>query len=595
MGRATETTAVFQFGVYQFDSRRLQLTKHGVEVRLQQQAARLLNLLLIGAGQLISREEIRTCLWDEDTTVDFELGINRCVRQLRAALHDETGAPRYIERAPRLGYRFIAPVSSSHAVPVLQKPPVPETDSVAVLPFANLGGEAEDEYFSDGLTEEITNVLAQDSQLKVIARTSAFAFKGRNEDIRSIAATLHVSMMLEGSVRRAGNMLRVTAQLIRGHDGSHIFSKRYDREMTDIFALQDEIAADVAAQLRARLPGKHAASVPARKHPTENLGAYEALLEGRFHACKFTPQGFTKAKECYERALALDPTCSAAYAGLADYFLGLALASVARPLDVVGKAKEAAQRALAFDDNNSEAHSVIATSIAIVDYDWAEVERHFRLARNSENSSLARIRYAMWCLAAQERIDEALYEVEGVIEVDPLLLLGRTCCAVLLCLRRDFEAAAACCERALEIDPHFPNALHCLTYIKVCQGRSDEALRFARQLFDLLGPSSTSLESLAIAEVIRGKSETADRALQEFKALPCAENLCAMGIGEVYAFLGEKDEMFRWLRLAISNHEPRVVWLKSSVWLDPFRSDPQYRELLASMNLAAPSANPAGR
>ena len=231
---------IFRFGLFEFHTGRLELVSQSVRIGLQRQPARLLLLLLESAGELVSRDTIQELLWRDGTTVDFELAVNRCVRLLRIALGDDIASPRYIKTIPRMGYCFIAPVSMSPTevtakslVPAAPRAVAPEGSprhpSIAVLPFANLSGNPEDEYFSDGLSEEIINALTQLPGLKVIARTSAFAFKGRNEDIRTIAETLGVSNVLEGSVRRAGNRIRVTAQLIHADDGVHISSRRYDR------------------------------------------------------------------------------------------------------------------------------------------------------------------------------------------------------------------------------------------------------------------------------------------------------------------------------------------------------------------------------
>jgi TolB-like protein len=276
-------SAVFRFGEYEFNGATTKLTKHGTNIRLQGQPARLLQLLLSRAGEAVTREEIRELLWSDGTTVDCEIGMNRCIRQLRMALLDDTDAPRYIKTLPRLGYSFITPVAQKQTrSETAGSKPDDSSRSIVVLPFANLTSATEDEYFCDGLTEEIINVLAQNPDFKVIARTSVFAFKGKNDDIRRIAETLGVSNVLEGSVRRSGSRIRVTAQFIHAADGTHISSTRYEREMHDVFTLQDEIAADIADQFKGHLT--------ARERPVTDLAAYHAFLEGRFHFHKALPR-----------------------------------------------------------------------------------------------------------------------------------------------------------------------------------------------------------------------------------------------------------------------------------------------------------------
>lgn len=296
-----EGPRVLQFGPFRFHAETAELSRRRVKLRLQPQPARLLQLLLAAQGQLVSRDAIQQELWDDGTLVDYDLGVNRCVRQLRKALGDDTGIPRYIRTVPKLGYCFVAPVREAQRSPATAthhadaeaaamsgQGEIVEPISIAVLPFANLTGDPQDEYFGDGLAEEITNVLAQIRSLKVVARTSAFAFKGKDQDIRRIAEALGVNHVLEGSVRRMGARIRVTAQLIHATDGTHLSSKRYDCGQTDLFALQDTISADMARQLHARLRE--------RKPVSCDPEAYEAFLEGRFHGHPYTPDELERAR-----------------------------------------------------------------------------------------------------------------------------------------------------------------------------------------------------------------------------------------------------------------------------------------------------------
>src|ERR1700723_2148898 len=351
----------FRFGVFEFNQATGELLKGGSRIALQPQTAKLLDLLLNARGELVDRDVVRDALWDRNTTVDFELGVNRCVRQLRTVLNDTGNRSLFVETLARRGYRFIAPVAVVESDPDHEHPPAntsaqapPQPGSIAVLPFANLTGGIEDEYFADGLAEEIINALAQIAELKVIARTSAFAFKGRNEDIRQIGNTLGAGMILEGSIRRSGKRVRVTIQLIRTSDAMHIFSRRYDHELEDVFALQDEIASDVATQLVPSMPkssmGEPSNTLPHfsvhTKRPTTNIAAYQALLEGRFHFRKFDPASFEKALECCELCLHLDPGCAAAYTEIATQYIGLAIGSRGRPGALIEKAAAMGRKGL---------------------------------------------------------------------------------------------------------------------------------------------------------------------------------------------------------------------------------------------------------
>ncbi len=262
--------------------------------------------------------------------------------------------------------------------------------SIAVLPFANMSADKENEYFSDGLAEEILNLLAKIPNLKVIARTSSFSFRGKEQDIRKIAETLGVSHVLEGSVRRAGNRLRVTAQLIHAADGAHLWSERYDRDMTDVFAIQDEIGQAISEALQVRL---------APRAEAVNVEAYQLYLKGQYHRNRITAESLAKAKECFEQALAIDPNYAPAYSGLATYYYALGVLAVKPAGEVMPLAKVAAEKALAIDPANSEAHSVLATVAGIFDYDWKLAETHFRKAMAmAPVPPLVRYRYAQYYL-----------------------------------------------------------------------------------------------------------------------------------------------------------------------------------------------------
>jgi TolB-like protein len=484
---------ILQFGPFRFHAETAELSRRGVKLRLQPQPARMLQLLLSRPGQLVTRESIQQELWGDKTLVDYELGVNRCVRQLRRALGDGSEVPRYIRTVPKLGYCFVAPMRGAKAAVetkkvtvaprgvVKNRSAVAEQTSIAVLPFANLTGDPQDEYFGDGLAEEITNVLAQIGNLKVIARTSAFAFKGKNEDIRRIAETLGVSHVLEGSVRRLGLRIRVTAQLIHASDGTHISSKRYDCEQTDLFALQDEISADIARQFRMHLK--------LHKKLSHHPEAYRAFLEGRFYWHKFTPAGFQCALACYQRAIGLDPGCGGAFTGLAEAYITMVMESGASAHELLPKAAEAARIALELDDQDSGAHAAMGLVAAMEDYDRAAAGEHFRRALERGANTHARVAYVQWYLLPRGEIREALLQCDRVIADDPLLLLGRTAKATALLWARRYEEGIQCCQVALDLDSRFAKAWQIKTYLLGLLNRHQEAMACALGLIEILGPS----------------------------------------------------------------------------------------------------------
>src|SRR5688572_23764142 len=287
---------------------------------------------------------------------------------------------RCLAKQPDKRFQTIAEVRA--ALQQLRSKPadvVPATPSIAVLPFANMSHNADDEYFSDGLAEEIINALAQVPGLKVIARTSAFAFKGKNEDIRKIAETLGVTNVLEGSVRRAGSRIRVTAQLIQAYDGTHLWSQRYDREMADVFDVQDEISAAIADALKLKL-----APAPERRMP--KVAAYEAYLKYRSYQWQFTPETTQRSRECLEQAIALDPAFALPYVGLADSYLALSAVGAIPSHDAMPRARELATRALEIDPDLPEAHAMLGIVAGHYDFDWAEAARRFKAAEREQMS-----------------------------------------------------------------------------------------------------------------------------------------------------------------------------------------------------------------
>jgi TolB-like protein/Flp pilus assembly protein TadD len=578
----------FRFGAFTFDSVSGELVKGGTRIRIQPQPAHLLTLLLRQAGEIVTRETIRAAVWDAQTTVDFELGMNRCVRELRGALLDDAKTPVYIETIPRRGYCFIAPVSvvrpqtgTAHKENAPNAAAIPGSTpvSIVVLPFANLGGDAGDEYFGDGLAEEITNALTQIPGLKVIARTSAFAFKGRSEDIRKIAETLGVSHVLEGSARRAGKQLRVAAQLIRADDGSHLSSNRYDREATDIFATQDEISADVASRLKMRL-------MP-RRRPGVNPAAHEAYLEGRFHWYKFTPASFSKAFACYRRAAELDPDYAQALTGIAEFYIWMSIEAGTPPRTTLPKAADAARQALDRDEADADAHAALGEVAAMVDYDWGTAAKHFRRARELSSGTNVKLRYLLWYLLPQGRTEEAAAESRDVISQDPLLPLAHTSAATALFLGGSYEQAAECCLHALANHPDFPPALQSMVAIRTRQGRFEEAFAWAHRLLNVVGRSYVGLSSLGIAHAAAGNRQAAHRLMQEMNLQSHGASGFPAAMACIHGLLGEKDEAFRWLNRAIARRDPRILWIRTLPWLDSLRSDPDFFELLREMNLIA--------
>jgi serine/threonine-protein kinase len=384
---------------------------------------------------------------------------------------------RCLRKSPDERFQSVADLRAALGA-VLFPGPVEARPSIAVLPFANMSRDADDEYFSDGLAEEIINALVKIPGLKVIARTSAFAFKGQNTDIRRIADVLGVTNVLEGSVRRAGNRIRVTAQLITAADGSHLWSERYDRQMEDLFAMQDEIAAAIASELKVKFAG--ASTTQSRRQP--NLQAYEAYLRYRQYQWAFTPQALQRSRECLEQAIALDPEFALPYVGLADHYL--ASTTFGHAEDLVPRARALAERALALEPDLAEAHGMLGALAAFYKPDFQGADCRFRLAVDHESVPWhVRSWYSYFFLRSCGRNDEAKREAERALEDNPLSQLLHWCLANVLGGMGLHAEAEVGFKKAVDLDPQFWPAWWSLGLHHAAHGSSTEALTSAERAF----------------------------------------------------------------------------------------------------------------
>jgi len=418
--------------------------------------------------------------------------------------------------------------------------------SIAVLPFANMSSDPEQEYFSDGLTEEIINALAQLSGIKVIARTSSFAFKGKQIDIREIAGALGVSTILEGSVRKGGNRVRVTAQLINVRDGSHLWSERYDRELADVFGVQDDIAAAISRELKVKL----VPSSTSRRDHAPKVEAYEAYLMARHHQWSLTPTSFDDAQSAYERAIALDSSYALPHTGLAELFHILASQHGPAASGYRQRVRLSAERALAIDPDLPEGHAWLGILATTYDYDWMEARRRFEMARRD-----ARLRHwnAYFHLRFTGRTDEAVSEQQDALRDDPLNLIGRVGFVVILLSAGRTEQAAEESRRLRDTAPDFP-ATYTLLAFDLLNASLDEALEFAERGYEL-APWSPGLTGL-LAGLLqrRGDRDRAALLMQRFRnpslyGHPVDHALFHMGTGDV-------DAAIPWIDRTLEQHHP---------------------------------------
>jgi serine/threonine-protein kinase len=441
--------------------------------------------------------------------------------------------------------------------------------SIAVLPFADMSAAKDQEWFSDGLTEEIINALAHVAGLKVTARTSAFAFRGKEQDIRAIAQTLGVDHVLEGSVRRAGERLRVTAQLIKASDGYHLWSERYDRQLADVFALQDEIASSIAAALEVKLGAAHA---PRRYTPT--VAAYEAYLKARHFQWRMSPSTSLRAKEYYEAALAADPGFAACYVGISHHLMVLAAFSVLAPSEAMPRARDAAQRALELDPALPEAHAILGIVAGIYDFDWDEAERRFRRAMAQNPSSDVRMWYGVFFLVPRGLAAEALEQHRRALEDDPLNITYLGARAEALAATGQWEAAEAVARHMLDLDES--GVWQRLLVVMAATGRGDyaTAMAFVPEAYGFSGNGDAAPGLNPVRAAIENRPRMADIPTGPVRAADVCAHLCMLR--------GDSQTAAAYMARAIEQRQAMAArFLGWNCW----RSNPHDAELRAMINL----------
>ena len=467
--------------------------------------------------------------------------------------------------------------------------------SIAVLPFLNLSSDKENEYFSDGLAEEIINALTNLENLRVTARTSAFVFKDAQKNVRQIGETLRVASVLEGSVRKSGNRVRISVQLIDVSEGSNLWSERYDREMTDVFEIQDEISQAIVAKLKVRLASQSGISAdpahpapPLVKRHTDNLEAYNLYLKGRFELYKMTREGLDESRKLFEEAIRLDPRYALAHDGLAygyysEGFLGFEPPKVAMP-----KAKAAVRRAIELDESVAEAHATLGVILALYDWDWAGAERELmRSIELNGASPVSRDVYAFYYLRPVCRIEDAISETRQALSLDPLSMLFRAHLGFLLYLQHRYEDSIAEFRQVLDVDPRYYLALAMVGQVHALAGQWDEALEcFAKaREADAGSKFVASLEAMTLAFAGRRAESVAQ--LEDIIQRSEHDYISSVSIAYVCTALGETDRAFEYLDRGVFNRDPLILGLKSNPIFESLRTDPRYHALLKKMRLEA--------
>lgn len=570
-----------RFGALELDVKSGELRRDGALVKLQSQPFKVLALLALRAGQLVTRKEIQQQIWTDDTFVDFDQGLNYCIRQIRAALSDDAETPEFIETVPRRGYRFLAAVEELS--PLL--PTVVRRVMLAVLPFEDLSGDQEQEYFSDGLTDEMIAQLGRlnPQRLGVIARTSAMTYKHTNKNIPTIGHELGVSYILEGSVRRGGSRVRVTAQLIQVSDQTHLWAESYDRNVGDMLTLQSELARAIANEIRVQLTPQEEVRL-ASLRPV-NADAYEAYLKGRYFWNRRTRESLDKSVWYFGEALKIDPGHAPAYAGLADAYLTQLDYSYLPPHDAFALANPVVLQALTLDNTLAEPHTSLG-HLRLHEFKWAAAEQQFTRAIELNPGYGTAHYYYGNLLAALGRWDEAFAEAQRALGLDPMSPNTRQNQLFIFYLARRYDEALAQAHETIEIDPTYLAIHYYVGLIYDRLGRYGEAIT-AFQKVGQPSRGATVLAALGHTYAIAGRR---DEALKVLKRL---EEVSKRGYVSTYDFallllaLGDRDRAFALFSKAYDDHSSFLPFINIDARLDGVRSDPRFNELVRRMNFPA--------
>jgi serine/threonine-protein kinase len=446
-----------------------------------------------------------------------------------------------------------------------------------------MSSDPENEFFADGITEEIINALAQIEDVRVVARTSAFFFKGKQVDLRTVGESLKVTTVLEGSVRKSGNRLRIMAQLVSVSDGYHLWSERYDRELKDIFELQDEIARAIANRLKVTLGANR--QEPLVRVATKNLEAYQLYLKGRFHWNKRTPDGMGKAIEYFQQAIAKDPAYALAYTGLADAYNLASFLNAFPPREVMPKAKAAAAKASEIDNGLAEAYVSLAYASFTYDWDWIAAGSYFQQALAVNPSYVRTHAFYPLYLSSLGRFEEAVATAKHNLDLDPASPAGSHVLAVQLYLSRQFDVAIQQCHKTLEMDPHYAVAYAVLGQAYASQGRNREALPDLHKCLEVSRGGAPALALLGYVHARLGERDQAVRMLDQLEALSKRSFVTGFFLALVYAGLEDKDQAFLWLEKACEERFNRLAYLKVEALWDPLRSDSRFGELLRRVGI----------
>ena len=629
-----------RFGVFELDLRAGELRKHGLLVRLQEQPFQVLTMLLEHPGEVVTREELQKKLWPANTFVDFDHGLNKAINKIRDALGDSAESPRFVDTVARRGYRFLAEVKAADGAPIRSSEPVPlphpaaeaqdgpelavkpatrkgylpslawkisvpvlfiliatlatwkfhfstrpsaSIRSLAVLPLESLSADASQDYFADGMTDELIADLGQISALRVISRTSVMPYKRARKSLPQIARELNVDAIVEGTVLRSGDRVRITAQLIQATADKHLWAGSYEGDLRDTLALQNTVARSIAEQIRINLSPQEQAVLKSAK--VVNPEAYEAYLKGRYFWNKRTGDSLKTAVDYFNQAIAKDPNYAPAYTGLADAYalLGDWQYAVLTPKEAFPKAKAAAIKALELDSTLSEAHNSLAFCFDAFDWDFESAGSEFRRAIELNPGYATAHHWYAWHLSLMGQYDEAIVEMRKAKNLDPLSLIINSDLAELLVIAHFYDESMSQSRKTIEMDPNFALAHNQLAQVYIQKHMYDEAVAELQKAVELSKGSPTCIANLARAYAASGKTSDAVKLLTDLKNSSNRSHSDASEIAVIYAALGDRDQAMNWLEKGFEERfNPGVL---SRPGFDPLRSDPRFQDLVRRIGL----------
>lgn len=621
---------LIRFGEYELDARAGELHKGGATSQLHKQPLQVLLLLLEHSGRVVTREELRAALWPDHTFVDFEDSLNHAIRRLREALSDSAENPRFIETLRRRGYRFICPLDvvaelappkpvqtkrslGRHRLIALVAGAVaavltlafalnvaglrsrlltansvktlavsPRIESIAVLPFENLSRDPAQEYFADGMTEELVTNLGKISPLRVISRTSVMRYKGSTKPLQEIARDLNVDAIVEGTIQRSGNHVRITANLLYGPTDRHLWADSYEGELGDVLALQGKVASSIAGEIGIKLLPQEKTRL-ASTRPV-NPEAYEAYLKGKYYTNKWNEEGFKKGLASFGQAIDLNPTYAPAYEGLAEVHMFVGTMGLQPSTESFPLARAAALKALELDEGLAEAHADLGMIKFQFDWDWsgAEQELQHSILLNP-NSSIGHVSYAVF-LTSMRRSDEAVAEARKALELDPLTPTMRRHLAWVLYYARRYDESIAQLKKTLELAPEVGMANALLGWNYAQKRMYLEAVTECQRAVSLAPEEQVTLGSCGDVYGLAGRSQDAVALLNRLKKLSTRTHVDAYNVAWLCDGLGDNNCTMEWLERAYREHSWSLCGLRAEIWTNRLGSDPRFQDLLRRMN-----------